>query len=275
MRFARYIPRSRPEAVPRWAVVEGRVVDGRAGADTVLIPIEGDPMGQWTLLSALQIPLSKAKLLPPCVPSKVVGIGTNYHAHAIEMGRALPAVPKMFLMPTTAVIGSGDPIELPPGSERVDHEAELAVIIGRRASRVSPADARSYVWGYTACNDVTARDFQKQDGVFARAKGFDSFCPLGPWVVTGLDPSDLRVRGLVDGTLRQDGRTSDLIFDVPTLVSFVSHVMTLLPGDVISTGTPSGVGPLVAGETVRVMVEGIGTLENPVVHRPDRSGPVA
>jgi 2-keto-4-pentenoate hydratase/2-oxohepta-3-ene-1,7-dioic acid hydratase in catechol pathway len=208
-------------------------------------------------------------------PSKVIGIGTNYRAHAVEMGRSIPPVPKVFLMPSTAVVGPGQPIEVPPKTQRVDHEAELAVVIGRRATRVSRDEALEHVFGYTACNDVTARDFQKQDGVFARAKGFDSFCPIGPWLVTGLDPSDLRVQGMVDGVLRQDGRTSDLIFDVPRLVSFVSHVMTLLPGDVISTGTPSGVGPLVAGDCVRVVVEGVGMLENPVINRVDRSEPGA
>jgi 2-keto-4-pentenoate hydratase/2-oxohepta-3-ene-1,7-dioic acid hydratase in catechol pathway len=177
----------------------------------------------------------------------------------------------MFVMPSTAVIAPGVAIEKPPGSERVDHEAELAVVIGTRTARVSEAEALSHVFGYTACNDVTARDFQRADKVFGRAKGFDTFCPLGPWITVGLDPSDLRVQGWVDGELRQDGRTSDLIFGVATLVSFVSHVMTLLPGDVISTGTPSGVGPLEAGQVVTVGVEGVGRLSNPVVARAART----
>lgn len=197
-------------------------------------------------------------------PSKIIGIGSNYRRHAEEMGKPIPAVPKIFLVAPTALIGPGQAIEIPPGTERVDHEAELGVVIGRRACRVSVADALSHVRGYTCVNDVTARDFQRADKVFGRAKGFDTFCPAGPRIVEDLDPSDLRVRCRVDGELRQDGRTSDMIFDVPTLVSFVSHVMTLLPGDLICTGTPSGVGPLEPGQVVEVEVEGIGVLSNPV-----------
>lgn len=203
-------------------------------------------------------------------PTKIVGIGSNYRRHIEEMGKAVPAVPKVFLKPTTALIGPGEAIEIPPGTLRVDHEAELGVVIGRQMSRVRASEALDYVAGYIAVNDVTARDFQRADGVFARAKGFDSFCPVGPSIVTDVDPADLRVRAWVDGQLRQDGRTSDMIFDVPTLLEFVSAIMTLQPGDILSTGTPSGVGPLVAGQVVRVEVEGIGVLENPVVDRSDR-----
>ena len=209
-------------------------------------------------------------LLAPVEPTKVIGIGSNYRAHIEEMGRALPEVPKIFLMPPSAVVGTGAPIVIPPGTTRVDHEAELGVVIGRRMCRVSRQHALDHVWGYTAVNDVTARDFQRADGVFTRGKGFDSFCPVGPWVETDLQPCDLRVRAWVDGTLRQDGRTSDLLFDVPHLLEFVSAVMTLEPGDLISTGTPSGVGPLSAGQRVRVEVEGVGRLENPVCDRDDR-----
>lgn len=242
----------------------------RDGQPTHFSPVVGTLLdGRWEPVGT-PVPLSEVQLRCPVTPSKVVGIGTNYRAHAAEMGRALPPVPKMFLMPSTAVVGPGVAITLPPGTERVDHEAELAVVIGRRASRVPVTEAMAHVVGFTVANDVTARDFQRADKVFARAKGFDTFCPLGPWVAVDLDPSDLAVQATVDGQLRQDGRTSDLIFDVPTLVSFVSHVMTLLPGDVIATGTPSGVGPLVAGQTVRVEVEGIGAMENPVVDREDR-----
>jgi 2-keto-4-pentenoate hydratase/2-oxohepta-3-ene-1,7-dioic acid hydratase in catechol pathway len=203
-------------------------------------------------------------------PSKIVGIGSNYRRHIEEMGRPIPEHPKIFLMPPSALIGPGEAIEIPPGTERVDHEAELGVVIGVPMCRVSVADALDYVAGYTAVNDVTARDFQRADGVFSRAKGFDTFCPVGPRVVTDIDPFNTRIRCLVDGVLRQDGNTSDMIFDVPTLLSFVSHVMTLNPGDLVSTGTPMGVGPLMVGQTVVVEVEGIGRLENPVTARSDR-----
>ncbi len=202
---------------------------------------------------------------PP--PSKIIGIGSNYRQHALEMGKPVPGVPKIFLVAPTAQVGDGDAIRIPPGTQRVDHEAELAVVIGRRCCEASVETALDYVLGYTAANDVTARDLQRADRVFGRAKGFDTFMPIGPSLVSGLDPTDLRVRAWVNGELRQDGRTSDMVFDVPTLISFVSHVMTLLPGDIISTGTPSGVGPLVPGDTVTVEVEGIGRLTNPVQSR--------
>ena len=196
--------------------------------------------------------------------SKIIGIGSNYRRHAEEMNKPIPAVPKIFLVAPSALIGPGDAIEIPPGTDRVDHEAELGVVIGRRAKCVSVGDALGYVRGYTCVNDVTARDLQRADKVFGRAKGFDTFCPAGPRIVGDLDPADLRVTCRVDGELRQDGRTSDMVFDVPTLVSFISHVMTLFPGDLICTGTPSGVGPLSPGQVVEVEVEGIGVLSNPV-----------
>jgi 2-keto-4-pentenoate hydratase/2-oxohepta-3-ene-1,7-dioic acid hydratase in catechol pathway len=246
----------------------GRYRLARVEGDQV-VPLVGDLFGDHEPIEA-PLPLQSVTLLPPVVPSKVVGIGSNYRAHVEEMGRALPAVPKVFLKPSTAVIGPGAPIRLPAASQRVDHEAELGVVIGRTTVDVSPAEALEHVLGYTCVNDVTARDLQRADTVFGRAKGFDSFCPLGPWIATGLDPSDLRVRGWVDGELRQDGRSSDLVFDVPTLISFVSRIMTLHPGDVIATGTPAGVGPLRPGEVVRVEVEGVGWLENPVE---ERAGP--
>lgn len=199
-------------------------------------------------------------------PSKIIGIGSNYRKHALEMGKPVPSVPKLFLVAPSAVIGEGEAILIPPGTERVDHEAELAVVIGRRCCQVSVDEALSYVGGYTVANDVTARDLQRADKVFGRAKGFDTFMPLGE-LARDLDPSDLRVRAWVNGELRQDGRTSDMVFDVPALIHFISHVMTLLPGDIISTGTPSGVGPLVPGDEVVVEVEGIRALRNPVLAR--------
>jgi 2-keto-4-pentenoate hydratase/2-oxohepta-3-ene-1,7-dioic acid hydratase in catechol pathway len=210
------------------------------------------------------------RLLAPVAPSKIIGIGSNYRDHAAEMGRPVPSRPKIFLNAPSAIVDPGAFIELPPGTEQVDHEAELGVVIGRRASRVSVEDALACVHGYTAVNDVTARDFQREDGVFARAKGFDTFCPVGPAVVSGLDPAALAVRALVDGVVRQDGSTRDMVFSVAELVSFVSHVMTLEPGDLIATGTPAGVGRLTAGVRVTVDVEGVGTLTNPVRDRDDR-----
>ncbi len=210
------------------------------------------------------------RLLAPVAPSKIIGIGSNYRDHAAEMGRPVPSRPKVFLKAPSAIVGPGAFIELPPGTEQVDHEAELGVVIGRRASRVSVDDALGCVHGYTAVNDVTARDFQREDGVFARAKGFDTFCPVGPAVVSGLDPAALAVRALVDGVVRQNGSTRDMVFSVAELISFVSHVMTLEPGDLIATGTPAGVGRLAAGVRVTVEVEGVGVLTNPVRDRDDR-----
>jgi len=206
-------------------------------------------------------------------PSKIIGIASNYRKHIAEMGRPVPAVPKLFLMPPTALIGPGEPILLPAGIGRVDHEAELGVVIGRPMSQVSKDEALDFVAGYTAVNDVSAREFQRQDGAFCRAKGLDTFCPAGPAVVSDIDPFNTRVRCWVDGELRQDGNTSDLLFDVPTLLSFISHHMTLQPGDLISTGTPMGVGPIEPGQTVVVEVEGVGRLENPVLVRPERDHP--
>ncbi len=198
-------------------------------------------------------------------PSKIVGIGQNYRAHAAEMGKGIPSEPLMFLKPPSALCGDGAPIGRPAGYARVDHEAELGVIIGTRARRIRRADALAHVLGYVCVNDVTVRDLQAKDGQWTRAKGFDSFCPVGPRLVSGLDPADLRILCRVDGVVRQDSRTSDLIFDVPTLIAFVSQHMTLEPGDLISTGTPAGVGNLVPGNVVEIEIEGIGVLRNPVV----------
>ncbi len=245
-----------------------RVVCGRLDGDVVHV-VHGSLLDDRVETGEV-LPLSRLVLLAPVQPTKVVGIGSNYREHALEMGKPIPAEPKIFLMPSTAV---GDPeglVQIPPGTRQLDHEAELAVVIGRRCHRVSVQDALGVVLGYTAANDLTCRDFQKSDGVFTRAKGFDGFLPLGPALATELDPSDLALRCWVDGQLRQDGRTSDMVFDVPTLISFVSHVMTLLPGDVISTGTPSGVGPLVDGQVVEVELEGVGLLRSRLQDRDDR-----
>jgi 2-keto-4-pentenoate hydratase/2-oxohepta-3-ene-1,7-dioic acid hydratase in catechol pathway len=201
-------------------------------------------------------------------PGKIVGIGQNYRAHALEMGKGIPEEPLMFLKPPSAVIADGMPIERPPGYERVDFEGELGVVIGKRAHRIGRREALEYVQGYVCINDVTVRDLQKKDGQWTRAKGFDTFCPMGPRIATGIDPSRLHITTRVNGVMRQDSSTADLIFDVPTLIAFCSEHMTLEPGDVISTGTPSGVGNLDPGDVVEVEIEGIGVLRNPVIARP-------
>lgn len=198
------------------------------------------------------------------VPSKIIGIGQNYRAHAAEMGKGIPEEPLMFLKPRSAMIPDGGQILRPSGYERVDYEGELGVVIGQRARRVSKAEALSFVMGFTCVNDVTVRDLQKKDGQWTRAKGFDTFCPIGPRIVGGLDPSNLKITTRVNGVTKQDSSTSDLIFDVPTLIAFVTQHMTLEVGDVISTGTPAGVGNLSVGDTVEVEIEGIGILRNTV-----------
>lgn len=198
-------------------------------------------------------------------PTKIVGIGQNYRAHAAEMGKGIPEEPLMFLKPSSAIIRDGMPIERPAGYERVDYEGELGVVIGKRARHVSRESALDHVAGYTCINDVTVRDLQKKDGQWARAKGFDTFCPIGPRIVAGLDPSNLRITTRVNGAIKQDSSTSDLIFDVPTLIAFVSRYMTLDEGDLISTGTPAGVGNLNPGDVVEVEIAGIGVLRNPVI----------
>jgi 2-keto-4-pentenoate hydratase/2-oxohepta-3-ene-1,7-dioic acid hydratase in catechol pathway len=240
------------------------VVEGEPGALTVA-QIEGHPFGQ-IVFTGQRWALPDVRLLSPILPSKVVGVGRNYAAHAAELGNDVPTEPLLFLKPSTTVIGPGDAIRLPLQSQQVEHEAELAVVINARGAREVPRErALDSVFGYTIANDVTARDLQKKDPQWTRAKGFDSFCPIGPWIDTTVDPADLRVTAEVDGELRQDGRTSQFVFDVATLVSYISHVMTLLPGDVILTGTPAGVGPLAAGQTVTVSVEGLDSLTNPVI----------
>jgi len=210
------------------------------------------------------VPVQDVRLLAPVLPSKVVAVGKNYAEHAAEMGGDVPEEPVIFLKPSTSVIGPGDAIPYPSISTRVDHEAELALVIGRLARSVLAEDAGRFILGFTCANDVTARDLQHRDGQWARAKGFDGFCPLGPWIETELDPSDLAVECRVNGEVRQSARTSQLAFGPNELVEFVTRVMTLLPGDVILTGTPAGVGPLAIGDKVEVEVEGVGILENEV-----------
>lgn len=202
------------------------------------------------------------------LPSKIIGIGVNYRAHAQEMGKALPEEPLLFLKPRSALLPHEGEIERPMGYERVDFEGELGVVIGRRARRISREQALDFVEGYVCVNDVTVRDLQKKDVQFSRAKGFDTFCPVGPQIVAGLDPSALRICTRVNGQVRQDSSTADLIFDVPTLLAFLSHHMTLEPGDLVSTGTPSGVGNLMPGDVVEVEIDHVGVLRNRVVAAP-------
>ncbi len=233
---------------------------------TELHVLSGDPLYTPVTLTGRRIPIQDARFLAPVIPrSKVVGVGRNYAAHVEEMGNDLPPEPLLFLKPNTSVIGPGDPVVLPPWSAEVHHEAELAVVISRICKDVPRERVQDVVLGFTAANDVTARDIQLRDGQWTRAKGFDTACPLGPVVVTDLDPSDLAVRARVNGETRQNGHTRQMMFDVADLVSFVSSVFTLLPGDVILTGTPAGVGPIRAGDLVEVEIEGVGLLANPVV----------
>jgi 2-keto-4-pentenoate hydratase/2-oxohepta-3-ene-1,7-dioic acid hydratase in catechol pathway len=202
------------------------------------------------------------------VPSKIVGIGLNYRAHALEMGKGLPVEPLMFIKPRTAMVANEGVIERPGGYERVDFEGELGLVISKLARQVRAEDALDFVLGFTCVNDVTVRDLQKKDIQYTRAKGFDTFCPIGPRVVAGLDPANLQLTTRVNGEVKQSSSTSDLIFDVPAILSFVSHHMTLEPGDVITTGTPSGVGNLAVGDVVEIEIEGIGVLRNRVIARP-------
>ncbi|CAM5523052.1 2-hydroxyhepta-2,4-diene-1,7-dioate isomerase [Streptomyces spiroverticillatus] len=234
--------------------------------DLVLDIIKGIPYADHEL-SGVKVPLNKVRLLPPVLPSKVVAIGRNYAEHAAELGNEVPDVPVAFFKPSTSVIGPGDSIAYPSFSSELHHEAELAVVIGRMCREVPKERVKDVIFGYTAANDVTARDVQQREKQWARAKGFDTSCPLGPWVETEVDPSDLTIQCTVNGEQRQLGRTSDMIRSVADLVAHVSEAMTLLPGDVILTGTPAGVGPLNVGDEVAVTIEGIGTLTNKVIKR--------
>ncbi|MBP2070931.1 fumarylacetoacetate hydrolase family protein [Thermoanaerobacterium butyriciformans] len=210
------------------------------------------------------VDLKEAKLLPPCEMTKAVCVGLNYGDHIEEMGDKRPDEPTLFIKPATAAIGYDDYIVIPKMSERVDYEGELAVVMKKTAKDVSEDEALDYVLGYTIANDVTARDLQSKDGQWTRAKSFDTFLPIGPWIETDLDPSNLEIKTYVNGILKQHSNTKHLIFSVPKLVSFISHVMTLNPGDVILTGTPSGVGPIKSGDVVTIEIEGIGKLTNKV-----------
>ena len=236
------------------------------GAGEKIAEITGDPLYQRIELTGAVHQVADVRLLAPVIPrSKVIGIGKNYADHAAEMGGEAPATPLMFLVPNTAVVGPGDPVVMPAQTSEVSYEGELAVVIGRLCKDVEASEALSAVFGYTIANDVTARDLQRTDGQWARAKGFDTFCPLGPWIETDLDPSGQRIVTMLDGDIVQDGATSTMVHDVAALIAFASQAFTLLPGDVILTGTPAGVGLVEAGQRVDVDIDGIGVLSNPFV----------
>lgn len=249
MKLARF----HAEGEDRWGIVDGEWV----------AEIAGSPFGQLTATEKRRR-LADVEILPPGDPSKLIAVGLNYADHAREQNAATPAEPRIFFKAPSSIIGPEDAIVLPIPEHRVDHEAELVVVMKRKAKNVEPEAALAYVLGYTCGNDVSDRVIQKSDGMPTRAKSFDTFSPLGPFISTDLNPNDLKIECLVNGQVRQSSHTSQLLFDVPTIVSFVSKVMTLLPGDMIMTGTPAGVGPLKAGDEVEVRIEGIGSLRNPV-----------
>lgn len=250
MRFVRF--QFRQEA-PRF----GWLYEGKVG------PVDGSIFDDYRRQEAT-LPLESVTLLAPVVPSKIICVGRNYIDHAREQGVDVPEIPLLFLKPPSSVIGPGMAIEIPPQSQQVEHEAELAVVIGREGRWIQMEDVNRYILGYTIGNDVTARDLQRRDGQWTRGKGFDTFCPLGPWIDTELDPADALVSCRVDGEIRQMASTRDMVFTVPQLVAFISSVMRLMPGDVILTGTPAGIGPLEPGNKVDITIEGIGSLVNPV-----------
>ena len=257
MRFVRYqLKNEEPRA--------GWLHEGLIGT------IDGSIFGEFRRNDAY-IPLEDVRLLAPVLPSKILAIGRNYAAHAKEHGAEVPESPLVFLKPPSAVINPGDTIYLPPQSEQVEHEAELTVVIGRRGRWISAAEAGRYILGYTVANDVTARDLQRKDGQWTRSKGFDTFAPFGPWVDTDFDPTDAAITCHVNGVMRQMGSTRDMVFKVNQLVAYCASIMTLEPGDLIMTGTPSGVSPLAPGDMVEVHIDGLGILRNPVAAEPQRA----
>jgi 2-keto-4-pentenoate hydratase/2-oxohepta-3-ene-1,7-dioic acid hydratase in catechol pathway len=253
MKFIRY---QYENDLPRY----GWIYQDRVG------PVEGEPFGEYRRLE-VDFPLSDVRLLAPVIPGKIICVGRNYIEHAKEHDAPVPEWPMLFMKPPSSVIGPDDSIHLPPQSEQVEHEVELAVVIGKTARWIQPDEAFRYIFGYTLGNDVTARDLQKRDGQWTRAKGFDTFCPLGPWIETDLDPADILLSCRVNGEMRQMSSTREMVFTVQQLVAFVTSIMTLNPGDVILTGTPAGVGPLDEGDVVECSGEGIGTLSNRIAHR--------
>jgi 2-keto-4-pentenoate hydratase/2-oxohepta-3-ene-1,7-dioic acid hydratase in catechol pathway len=245
----------------------GRIATGAVDEGSETIRVLAGTFFEQPVPTGEEVPLDDVRLLAPVLPSKVVAVGKNYAAHAAEFDSDVPEEPLLFLKPSTAVIGPGDTIPLPSVSRRVDYEGELAVVIGRLARSVRAEEAFRYILGYACANDVTLRDLQEKDGQWTRAKGFDGSCPLGPWIETELDPNDARVETRVNGDTRQSATTAELTFGVATVIEYITEVMTLLPGDVVLTGTPEGVGKLEPGDRIEVEVEGVGVLANPVEGR--------
>lgn len=257
MRFVRYQSKDEPPRV-------GWLLD-----EAIIGPIEGSLFEEFRRLEA-NIQLGSVQLLSPVQPSKIICVGRNYIAHAIEHDAEVPEVPLLFLKPPSSIIGPGQAIVLPPQSQQVEHEGELVVVIGKRGRWISPEDAFSHVLGYTIGNDVTARDLQQRDGQWTRSKGFDTFCSIGPWIETEFDPADALITCHVNDEMRQMASTRDMVFGARQLIAFASTVMTLEPGDILFTGTPAGVGRLVHGDVVKVSIEGLGILVNPIVEEPTR-----
>ena len=245
----------------KYGVVEGDIIRSLRGSPFASFAGPGNSL----MLDGNSYQLAEVRLLPPCLPSKIVGLGLNYRSHAEETKLSIPAVPLIFIKPSTAVIGPGDEIVLPRFSRRVDYEGEMGVVVGKKAKNVPKDKARDYVLGYTCVNDVSERYAQREDGQWTRAKGFDTFAPIGPWIETEIEPDNLKIKTYLNKELRQSAYTADLIFGVYDLMSFISGVMTLLPGDIIATGTPSGIGPMNPGDVVEVRIDKIGTLRNFVV----------
>jgi 2-keto-4-pentenoate hydratase/2-oxohepta-3-ene-1,7-dioic acid hydratase in catechol pathway len=254
MRFIRY-SQSKQSPCFGWILSQGN--------DLLVGPLEGSLFGEFRRLEADR-PMSSVRLLPPVLPGKIICVGRNYVAHAKEHHAEVPEVPLLFLKPPSSIIGPEDKIILPPQSQQVEHEAELVVVIGKRGRWIAPEDAMKHILGYTIGNDVTARDLQRRDGQWTRAKGFDTFCPIGPWIETDFDPADGVIACHVNGEMRQMASTRDMVFSVRQLIAFASSIMTLEPGDILMTGTPAGVAPLLAGDIVEVTIEGLGSLRNPV-----------
>ncbi len=242
---------------------DGSIVKWGAVEEDGVREMDGDPFGHFRL-AARGKRIEEVRLLSPCLPSKIVAVGLNYRDHAEELKMKMPEAPLLFLKPATSVIGPGDAIVYPEMSQQVDYEAELGVVIRKVAKAIPEERAAEYILGYTCFNDVTARDLQSRDGQWTRAKGFDTFAPIGPWIVTDIDPHHLEISSYLNGERRQHSNTKNLIFGPQKLLSFISRIMTLLPGDVIATGTPSGIGPMTTGDRIDVVIEGIGTLSNTV-----------
>ncbi|GAB3951947.1 fumarylacetoacetate hydrolase family protein [Kribbella albertanoniae] len=250
---------------PKYGLVETDDPEGLSGTVALL---DSDPLYRPVQLTGETLQLADVRLLAPVIPrSKVVCVGRNYAAHAAELGNEVPKEPLIFLKPNTSVVGPLDGIVYPEQTNDLQFEGELAIVIGRICRDLPKERAEEVIFGYTIANDVTARDLQKSDGQWARAKGYDTFCPLGPWIQTDLDVADLRVTTTLNGETKQDGRTSQFIFDIPTVLAYVTSFTTLLPGDVVLTGTPAGVGPMLPGDSVSITVEGLGTLTNRVIVR--------